>query len=487
MLNLKNKKLNKNYILLLFIEVCIIFAIPSIFYYIKNRTLLNFDASFKFLLTDSIGTGMQTLIYLIVLALLTLLYFMIIRKRKEIFDNNKKMFCFIAIVSTIFVIALPFTSGDIFYYLGVGRLDSKYHKNPYYVTVKEFIETENNIEFLDKDTALEKGYTNYWSDTTVIYGAVWTLICKAMGMLSFGSVNIGILAFKIANLGVHILNCYLIYKISNRKMFVLMYGINPFILIEGIACVHNDIFMILFILVSLYFLLKKKNIFLSVVFLAIATAIKYFSIILLPFIIIYYFRNEKPKVRFLKCIQYGLAFLFVLAIPYIIYIRDLQVFNGLFAQQEKITKNFYIILTEYFDNISIAMLSKSFLYCFALVYLFRVIDLLTKKEIKFREEIQSANYFIIVFLFLLITNFQPWYIMWLFPCLIWQKAKIIRLTIQISLVSQFANSIFLAYGEDWRYGTPFTFVFVVLTLASYIIYNENKTKINKKYQKEINV
>lgn len=332
----------------------------------------------------------------------------------------------------------------------------------------------DNTKYLENDTVLSKGYTNYWSDTTVIYGAVWTLVCRIVGLFSFGNIDLGMFVFKLLNVIVHLLNCYLIYKISNKKIFTLLYGINPLVLLEGIACVHNDIFMILFILLSLYFLVKKKNLLVSVIFLAIATAVKYFSIILLPFIIIYYFRKEKPSIRFLKCIQYGFAFLFVVAIPYILYIRDIQVFNGLLAQQGKVTKNFYIILTEYFDNIPVEVVSRTLLQCFTVIYVFKCIDLLFKKEIKLQAELQSANYFIMAFLFLLITNFQPWYIMWLFPCLIWQKSKVIMLTIQISLASQFANTVFLAYGEGWTYGTPFTFLFIVSTLVSYIIYRERK-------------
>ena len=183
-------------------------------------------------------------------------------------------------------------------------------------------------------------------------------------------------------------------------------------------------FMILFMLLSLYFLVKKKNLILSIVFLAIATAIKYFTIILLPFIIIYYFRNEKPSIRFLKCIRYGMLFFVVLIIPYLLYIRDWQVFSWLFIQQEKLAKSFYIIITEYFNNIPglPGKINKFLLECFTIVYFFTCVILLNKKEIKFRKEIQIANYFIMAFLFLLITNFQPWYIMWLFPCLIWQKA-----------------------------------------------------------------
>lgn len=477
----KNKKMANKCLSVIFIIVNILFAMPSIFYYIEHKTILKFEPYFKFLLNDSIYRGEQTIIYIVILAILTILYFLIIKNRKEIFENIKKLFIFIAIVAIIFIAVIPFTCSDVFYYLGVGRLDSQYHQNPYYTTIKEFVDSGDNNKYLEQDTVLEQGYINDWSDSTVVYGPIWTIICKFVASFSFGNIDIGLLVFKLVNVMIHLLNCYLIYKISNKKIFTLLYGINPFILIEGIACVHNDMFMILFMLLSLYFLVKKKNLILSIVFLAIATAIKYFTIILLPFIIIYYFRNEKPSIRFLKCIRYGMLFFVVLIIPYLLYIRDWQVFSGLFIQQEKLAKSFYIIITEYFNNIPglPGKINKFLLECFTIVYFFTCVILLNKKEIKFRKEIQIANYFIMAFLFLLITNFQPWYIMWLFPCLIWQKAEDIKLIIQISLISQFANSVFLTYGEGWRYGTPFTFCMITGVLIS-IIYN---TRMKQNYLK----
>lgn len=75
-------------------------------------------------------------------------------------------------------------------------------------------------------------------------------------------------------------------------MFSLIYGLNPFILIEGISSVHNDMFVVMFILLAIYFLKNKKKILPSVVFLSLGAGIKYFPIILLPFMIIYHLEKK---------------------------------------------------------------------------------------------------------------------------------------------------------------------------------------------------
>lgn len=153
------------------------------------------------------------------------------------------------------------------------------------------------------------------------------------------------------------------------------------------------------------------------------------------------------------------------------YVRDGQVLSGLFIQQEKLAKSFYIILTEYFKEptVSASTVNHVLLGGFTIIYFFTCIILLNKKEICLREELRKANYFIMAFLFLLITNFQPWYIIWLFPLLIWQKAEMIRWIPQVALLSSFANGIFLTYGEGWQNGTPFTFVLWVGALSLWIV------------------
>ena len=116
---------------------------------------------------------------------------------------------------------------------------------------------------------------------------------------------------------------------------------------------------------------------------------------------------------------------------------------------------------------------------FAIIYFFTCIVELYKKEIKFRNETRKIILFIMTFIFLLITNFQPWYIMWMFPFLIWQKSDNIKLIVGISIISEFANSVFLQYGEGWRYGTPFVFMLWISTGIYKIIIDRKRIKLLK--------
>ena len=121
---------------------------------------------------------------------------------------------------------MPWTSSDIFYYMGVGELDGVYAQNPYYTTVKDYY--EENIENIN-DEILEKGAENGWSDTTVVYGPVAQLIFKLCSSISFKNIDFCLFVYKLVNLILLIASTYLIYKITNKKRFSLIFGLSPFI------------------------------------------------------------------------------------------------------------------------------------------------------------------------------------------------------------------------------------------------------------------
>lgn len=465
----KNKYLKQ---LLCIISIC--FAIPSVVFFFKNKTIFNFtsDLEYKFLLTDNTDRLFQAIIYVIIIGIFITCYWLIIKNRKNLFKNETHIYKFILIISAIFVFTVPFWCSDVFYYLGIGRLTEKYGQNPYYTDMKSYI--DNNDINIESDTVMQKGYDNYWANTTVVYGAFWTFICSVISFLSFGNIDFGLLIFKIINLGVHLTNCYLLYKITNKKIFPLIYGLNPFILIEGIANVHNDIFVVFFMLLSIYEVYKKKNLTLGMLFLALATDIKYFSILLLPFLIIYHFRDKDVKIRIIKCIQYGAIFVAFAMIPYLIYIRDLNVFIGLIEQRERLAKGLYLFISEYFNKPEnfMTIVKNVSLLMFTIIYISACFMILFSKKITMQKNMRQLFWFVLAFLFLLITNFQPWYFMWLVPFMIWQKSENIKLVVQIQLMTLIANTVFLIYSENYKYGVPFFTIFVIGILVC-VIQNKN--------------
>ncbi len=477
---MKKEKKN-NYIKYIFIIFSIMFAVPSIIYYINNKTILGFDKEFRFLLNDAHKT-FQTFVYVYLIIGMIIVYYLIIKNKDKIFKNTNQIFKYIAIISLIFVIVIPFWCSDVFYYLGIGRLYSEYEKNPYYTTIKEYVDSHKSVD-LEKDTVLKQGYNNVWSKTTVVYGPIWTSICGGIAKLSFGNIDFGLLVFKLINALVHVLNCYMIYKIWNKKTFTLMYGLNPFVLIEGISNVHNDMFVLLFILVATYMLVKKKNIWATVVFLSLAAAIKYFAILLLPIFVLYYYKDKKLHKRMLLggvCILFFVALVLIFYLP---FVEDFEVFKGMQTQQGKHAKSMYVAIRLIFPNYATVpgKVNRILILTFIILYFIKCLNLLIKKEIKIEKEMREHTIYLMIFLFLLITNFQPWYLIWLFYCIFWQKKENVFYLINLCLSTLFANCVFLLNSEAWTYGGTF-FGIILVSIIGLKLLGDNK-KIRSLYGK----
>ena len=164
------------------------------------------------------------------------------------------------------------------------------------------------------------------------------------------------------------------------------------------------------------------------------------------------------------------------------YIRDYNVFLGLFEQRERLAKGLYLFVSQYFnkpENLVIILKNIS-LIIFAILYISSCFMLLFAKKIRFYKNMRQLYYFILAFLFLLITNFQPWYFMWLVPFMIWQKSENIKLIVQMQLMTLIANMVFLIYSENYQYGVPFYAVFVFGIMICII---ENKKSIIRRLAK----
>ena len=473
---------------ILFIILSIVFIIPSIIYFIKNGTILGFENYYNFFIDDGKNKVLSTVVYLLIFLSLSAIYLYFIKKNDS-FKNIKHLLIYVAGVSTIFLIMIPWHSSDIFYYMGVGEINSVYGQNPYYETIKKYV--SEKPEVIENDSIMKQGNKNYWSNTTVIYGPVAQLIFSTISKISFKNVDFCLLLFKILNLIVHLINCYIIYKITKKLKFSIIYGLNPYILMEFLGMVHNDIIVVFFILLSMYFLIKKNNIFTSVIFLAIATGIKYFTILLLPVVVLYHFRDEKTiGKRFLKCCIYGILFVAVMLLEYSFYYKNMNIFTAMMVQNEKFSKSIYSSLIGIgvlgkFKYINIfgeliklgeiaTHLRKLIFVFFVITYVKFCIDLLTTKNIKLANVLRKYNLELVIFLFTLGT-FQQWYILWLFATIMWQRPNMIRNIIGISLVSEIGNTIYMFKVESFVYDVFFLLIMLIVFTIWKICTNKKKS------------
>jgi len=462
----------------IFILFSMLLALPSLVYLIENKSILYFTEWFTYFLeapNNRLESVSNMICFAFVFITLIVLYFCIIKNTKKLFRNKNDVFVFIILISIIFGAMIPFTTSDLFYYMGTGWVDAKYNENPYYVSVKD---VKDSLDY--EDEILDR--TGYWQESKVVYGPVWVLFCKVLSALSFGNATLGMYIYKLMAILVHILSCLLIYKITNKEKFTLIYGINPFILFEGLTNGHNDTYLILFILFAIYFLLKKKNIVATLIFLALATAVKYVAIILVPFLTLYYFRNKTPIKRIGYSLLCAIPFLIVFASCYLIYIRDTSMISVIILQQEKYRESILFLILTLFSKIGIEratidVVKKLFLFLFVLMYTFGVIDVIFSRKITFTDIVRKCNKMIFVFLFFIITNLCPWYVMWLFPLIFWQKGKNFKLIIYIGFAYEFCILYNIAlYSESYEIGVWYIPTMILLVGIMWFIDKKCKQK-----------
>jgi len=297
------------------------------------------------------------------------------------------------------------------------------------------------------------------------------LICKILTSFSFRNITIALYVFKLAFFIVYLFCSMLMYKITKKKFFTMLFALNPFILFEALSNVHNDIFLILFVLLAIYFIKNKKNIALSVACIAVATAIKYLSILLLPFIIIYGLKDKDLKTRIIRTVLYAIEFILIIVAFYAIYIRDIQVLAGIFVQQNKYGRSIFLVLWYLLngDDKALTIIKAITLGIFSISYICIVLKLFFNKKlanIKFRKIMQTYQVFLLIFTFVLITNFNAWYVMWIIPTLFLQKAKNIRITLYLTLGVLNSYAITYATGIDNEtVGIPYMLVAIITVLS----------------------
>lgn len=477
----KIKKIDKeNIIKIVYFFTSILFTIPSINYLIKNKTIYNFVHVFSYMyrnVSEKYELYINAIIYVVLFSILFLLYFNILKNINKIFKTNKRMFIFIAVIGILFTIIIPTTSFDVFSYIGNGWVDSHYNENPYYTSVQNVWDENGPDEMLGK-------VARCWRDEPVVYGPVWSVICKILTSFSFGNITASLYIFKLTSLIIFLASTYLIYKITHKRIFVAMFALNPFILFEFLSNVHNDIFLVFFILLAIYFIKNKRNIFLSVGCIAIATGIKYLSILLLPFILIYALKEEKLKNKILKTLLYAIEFIAIICAFYLIYIKDFRVLSGIFVQQNKYGRSIFLGLYYLLngDKEILSIIKTISLVIFALSYITIILKLFFNKngnKIKFSKLIKTYQIFLLIFTFILITNFNPWYVIWLFPTLFYQKAKDIRYTLYLSMGVIYSYTITYATKiDDESVGIPYFLVMVITILVLELI-RQIKSKLKK--------
>ena len=161
------------------------------------------------------------------------------------------------------------------------------------------------------------------------------------------------------------------------------------------------------------------------------------------------------------------------------YLRNLNIFAGLFIQQAKYNRSIMLVFYYLIGEHATGILQIVLLALFAVLYVYTVIRLLVKNEKKsFSAYMRQYNPLLYIFTFILITNFNSWYILWLFPTMMFLNGKNIRLIMNLSYAVEVAYiGSFALHSEAQVLGILYINLLALITVCLVPIQNFKKNKV----------
>jgi len=173
------------------------------------------------------------------------------------------------------MLALPLFSRDSYAYIGQGRLMEQ-GLNPY----TNGISALSNYFMLGPDTL--------WTEAPTPYGPVWLWIEQAAVWVANGSPEVALIPFRLASLAGVVLLAIYVPRLAELHGFnphraLWMVVLNPVLLINFIASVHNDSLMLGLVVAGIYYASVKHPIA-GILLVTASIAIKPITLIALPFV-----------------------------------------------------------------------------------------------------------------------------------------------------------------------------------------------------------
>ena len=362
--------------------------------------------------------------------------------------------------------ATPWLSDDIYRFIWDGRLLAN-GISPFATPPIDYI-TNQSLPFPGMDISLYSLLNS--PEYFTVYPPLSQLVFWVAALLSphdlFGSILVIRILILIAETG----NIFLIAKLLKHYQLpsknVLLYALNPLVIIELTGNLHFEAFVILFLLLAIYFLLNGKTL-LSGINWSIAIGFKLIPFIFLPLIV----RRFGIKTQVTLYTTTGIA-----TILWFLPLYDQALFNGmssslmLYFQKFEFNASLYYLARAigywYKDYNMIAQLGPAL----AIVTLMGIIvySLLSAQK---QKQLPLAMMWVLLFYLSLATTVHPWYITILIAMCTFTRHRFAILW-SLLIFSTYAGYSITGYSEPIGWIT-----FEYLALATFIgweIYFDHK-------------
>jgi hypothetical protein len=226
-----------------------------------------------------------TQIYVGILVLLYVLYFVTLYLATKKKLSRSLLVTIILCVTGILVLSYNAFSYDMFNYIFDAKIFTYYHANPY---------THRGLDF-PHDPML--GYMRY-IERFYPYGPGWLAVTIPLSFIGFQIFIVTFYLFKLLMAVSFLGSIFLIEKIAkktkiiNPLVAVASFALNPLVLIECLVSSHNDIVMIFFVLLALYYAVQEKYPQ-TILFYIISVLVKFATVFAFPMFFYKYFKKRQ--------------------------------------------------------------------------------------------------------------------------------------------------------------------------------------------------
>ncbi|MFZ1322052.1 MAG: hypothetical protein WAT71_10905 [Ignavibacteria bacterium] len=323
-------------------------------------------------------------------AMYLILYFR--NKKSEFWKDDVRWVLFAAIVlRLVLILQTPMTSDDYYRYLWDGKVQSE-GTDPYMYSPLELTELHDEVIYPNVSFPDIKTIYPPVSQIIFYFGYLFSPHSAAGLKIIYLIFDIGIMLF--------ILGC--LKKMDLSSSSIILYAFSPLIILEFFLNAHIDIVLIFFLSGCIYFTLNK-NLPLSLLFLGISVLSKTYSLMFLPVLLLYFYKQEISLIKILKNIIF-----FLLPFSIIYFYREgiiniFQVMGNYMTHwySNNLIYKIILFLSELTGINDHAVTRKMLLIFFVISYftiLFSKTDFIKKIT------------FILIFYFLFSHTVHPWYL-----------------------------------------------------------------------------
>lgn len=343
-------------------------------------------------------------------ALYTLFY---INIKKVIHDRvSMRIIVFwVMLVIVILFITPPFFSSDLYGYISRSVIANVHDASPYIVSPAEL------------------GYSDVvsWPQQVWVYGPLFTTISVGLTKIVGSNVLANIIAFRLVSAFLFMIAGWLVYRILGKtapewqRAGTALFLTNPFFLIEIVHSAHNDIFMMISVLLFVWWVVTRQYVR-SVAALTAGFLVKFSTAILYPIVGLFILNQSKRKTW--REILLSIAVVGILVVgayaPWHIFNANIANLGRAFITDNNLTlpqamlvaglEGVHRVIPSF--EVNLITVRMAYLFTFLVLYALLLFWPGLQKEDTF---IKRSFWMLMIFLFLLGGKFNIWYILWFAP------------------------------------------------------------------------